>query len=123
MPKARPGFTLIELLIVVVIMGILASIAIPKFANTKTKTYIASMKEDLRNLASVQEAYFAANNGHYASSVAALGTSLHTSPGVTIILGVTGSGWRATATHWSSAVRCKLAAGTTRAYDGAVICQ
>ena len=53
----KKGFTLIELLIVVVIIGILASIAIPKFANTKEKAYIASMKSDLRNLITAQEAY------------------------------------------------------------------
>src|SRR5512139_1528589 len=56
--KIRKGFTLIELLIVVVIIGILAAIAIPKFANTKEKAYLASMKSDLRNMATVQEAYF-----------------------------------------------------------------
>ena len=55
----RKGFTLIELLIVVVIIGILAAIAIPKFANTKGKAYIASMKSDLRNLVTAEEAYFA----------------------------------------------------------------
>jgi len=55
----RKGFTLIELLIVVVIIGILAAIAIPKFANTKEKAYLASMKSDLRNMATVQEGYFA----------------------------------------------------------------
>src|SRR6266576_3334945 len=55
----RKGFTLIELLIVVEIIGILAAIAIPKFANTKAKAYIASMKSDLRNLVTAEEAYFA----------------------------------------------------------------
>src|SRR5919112_848662 len=58
MNKTRKGFTLIELLIVVVIIGILAAIAIPKFANTKEKAYMASMKSDLRNLVTAQEAYF-----------------------------------------------------------------
>src|SRR5207247_7479191 len=55
----RKGFTLIELLIVVVIIGILAAIAIPKFANTKEKAYLASMKSDLRNLVTAEAAYFA----------------------------------------------------------------
>ena len=55
---SRKGFTLIELLIVVVIIGILAAIAIPKFANTKEKAYLASMKSDLRNLITAEEAYF-----------------------------------------------------------------
>src|SRR2546427_12950045 len=55
----RKGFTLIELLIVGVIIGILAAIAIPKFANTKEKAYLASMKSDLRNLVTAEEAIFA----------------------------------------------------------------
>ena len=57
----RSGFTLIELLIVVVIIGILAAIAIPKFASTKEKAYLASEKSDLRNLATSEEAYFSGN--------------------------------------------------------------
>ena len=56
MIRNKKGFTLIELLIVVVIIGILAAIAIPKFANTKEKAYVASMKADLRNLATYEEA-------------------------------------------------------------------
>ncbi len=60
----RKGFTLIELLIVVVIIGILAAIAIPKFSNTKQKAVLASMKSDLRNFVTAQEAFFSDNNDY-----------------------------------------------------------
>src|SRR4030095_692917 len=60
----RKGFTLIELLIVVVIIGILAAIAIPKFANTKEKAYLATMKSDLRNLITAEESYFGDNTAY-----------------------------------------------------------
>ena len=53
----RRGFTLIELLIVVVIIGILASIAIPKFSATREKAFVSTLKSDLKNLASQQEIY------------------------------------------------------------------
>ena len=63
----RKGFTLIELLIVVVIIGILAAIAIPKFANTKEKAVVASMKSDLRNMVTANEGFFSDNNDYAGS--------------------------------------------------------
>ena len=47
MKTAKKGFTLIELLIVVVIIGILAAIAIPKFASTKQKANAKVRLSDL----------------------------------------------------------------------------
>ena len=54
---ASRGFTLIELLIVVVVIGILATIAIPKFSAMREKSFVAAVTSDLKNLASQQEIY------------------------------------------------------------------
>jgi type IV pilus assembly protein PilA len=122
--QSKKGFTLIELLIVVVIIGILAAIAIPKFANTKEKAYIASMKSDLRNLITAQEAYFSDNNSTYASSTGALGTSYSASSGVTVTMGtVTNTGWAATASQNSTAKTCALTVGGGSTNEGVPICQ
>ncbi|HSE26951.1 MAG TPA: prepilin-type N-terminal cleavage/methylation domain-containing protein [Gemmatimonadales bacterium] len=95
---ARAGFTLIELLIVVVIIGVLASIAIPKFSATKEKAYLAKMKGDLRNLMTAQEGYSADNFAYYGGAVPSLALAYNPSGGVviTIVQAVPG-GWSATA--------------------------
>src|SRR5947209_4809284 len=66
---SRNGFTLLELLIVVVIIGLLPTIAIPKFSNTKATAYVASMKSDLRNLATAEETFFY-DSANYTTNVA-----------------------------------------------------
>jgi prepilin-type N-terminal cleavage/methylation domain-containing protein len=96
----RAGFTLIEILIVVVIIGILAAIAIPKFAGTKEKSYVAVMKSDLRNLAVAQEAYSADNNTYYSGVIPNSALIYNPSSGVTVtISAATTSGWGGTAAY------------------------
>ena len=113
----KKGFTLIELLIVVVIIGILAAIAIPKFANTKDKAYVAAMKSDLRNLATYQEQYAADNNGAYFTGTATTLTPVQgfvPSQNVTIlIIALPGppQTWSGTATHLLSGKTCSNATG------------
>jgi prepilin-type N-terminal cleavage/methylation domain-containing protein len=100
MRRASSGFTLVELLIVVVIIGILAAIAIPKFTQTKEKSYMAMLKSDLRNLVTVQETYFADNNLY--STLAQLTAENRYSPSRDVTLATaneTATGWSATATH------------------------
>jgi type IV pilus assembly protein PilA len=113
----KKGFTLIELLIVVVIIGILAAIAIPKFANTKDKAYVAAMKSDLRNLATYEEQYAADNNGAYFAGTATMASPLQgftPSQNVTIVAAIVAGPpqtWSATATHSQSAKTCDNSTG------------
>lgn len=69
--KSSRGFTLTELLIVVVVVGLLALIAIPRFASTKGKAHDAAARTDLRNAMTAQEAYYA-DHQTYASDAAVL---------------------------------------------------
>lgn len=129
MRRHNSGFTLIELLIVVVIIGLLAAIAVPKFSSTKEKAYTATMKGDLRNLATAQEAYWNDNAVYYGGTFPSAVMVYNPSVAVTITVNVaTGSGWAATATHANSPVTCGLFAGPVAppapaTIEGRIACQ
>ena len=116
--RDNKGFTLIELLIVVVIIGILAAIAIPKFSATREKAFVSAMKSDLKNLASQQEIYYA-DNYTYTTDVAALGFSA--SEGVNMAIGTANAtGWAATATHDGTTDVCDVFYGDAAATANAL---
>src|SRR5437667_12467123 len=115
--RSKKGFTLIELLIVVVIIGILAAIEVPKFANTEDKAYVAAMKSDLRNMGTYEEQYAADNGGAYfygTATTAAPRQGFSPSQNVTVVVtSVAGPppSWSATATHTQSAKVCDMTNG------------
>ena len=74
MPQKTPddnGFTLIELMITVVIIGILASIALPSYQESLRKGRRSDGQAELLRIASLQERYFY-NNGEYAENLSDL---------------------------------------------------
>lgn len=113
MRESKRGFTIIELVVVMAIIGILATIGIPKLRNTRERASRASMLTDLKNLIALQEAYFSSTND-YAGGVTtgpeilAVGDggriTFRPSTGNVVTLsrmttGVNGAGWSATATN------------------------
>ena len=65
MKTMRKGFTLIELMIVVAIIGILAAIAIPKFADLINKAKEGSTKGALSSVRSAIQVYYGDNEGWF----------------------------------------------------------
>jgi len=129
----RPnGFTLIELLMVVVIIGLLASLAIARYRNTKEMAIIAALKSDLRTVATLQTA-FASSYNDFAGGVIASGTPDTTgggsgrilfipSPGNTVTITYHSNlGWSAVATSTGTSKQCGIYGGPSSGAPNAAV--
>jgi type IV pilus assembly protein PilA len=127
MVRTAKGFTLIELLIVVVIIGILAAIAIPKFSSVKQKGYKTQAISDLTSLRTAEETFFTDSN-RYATLAELTNFSGTSGVGAPTISPST-SYWSATLTHPQiPGMVCGVAVATTNptlasAGEGEPVCK
>lgn len=126
MTRTRKGFTIVELLVVVLILGILAAIALPRFSGTQDKARIAALRSDIRNAEMAEESYFS-DNGRYASFGQLQSAGYSLSPGTTMGINATRSGYTIRATNRSieSAVKgcsAQVGGGASMTADGVITC-
>lgn len=72
--KRQAGFTIIELLVVIVIIGILAAIALPKFIGVREDANIAVSKSNLKTIQTAVERYYM-DTGAYPAQLSTLVTA------------------------------------------------
>jgi len=119
----RPGFTFIELLIVMVVMGVLAGIGVPRIRNMKERSYQATLRNDLGALRTAEEAYYA-ENLKYTTDLSLLDFRRSSNVEIIIVSADPAKGWRAAATHTWLATPCTTASGADAVgvEAGAIVC-
>jgi len=82
--RQSDGFSLVELLVVVGIVGALAAIAIPVYANQRERAFRAAVQSDLYGLAIHAESYFADARTYEGFADSEEYEDFDTSPGVVV---------------------------------------
>lgn len=97
----RDGFTIVELMVIVLLIGVLATIAIASYPQMRVKAANAAAKSDLKNAAHFQETYFATNDAY--ADQAIVDSQLTLTENVTlIVITADGSGYEMSTSHTSS---------------------
>jgi type IV pilus assembly protein PilA len=120
----RKGFTLVELLVVMLFIGALSSMAVPRFREYKTRAQIAAMQSDLGNLKIAEEAYWA-DHLKYATDTTGLEFRISANVHISITTQDVVHGYTAIATHMNVPGRqCQTAIGPEAAPQvaGAIVC-
>ena len=119
----RPGFTFIELLTVLVVIGVLAGMAVPRIRNMKARSYQATLRSDLGALRTAEEVYYA-ENLRYTTDLSALDFRMSSNVAITIETTDPLKGWKASARHLWLATPCTTAAGSDAVgvEAGAIVC-
>ena len=114
---------MIELLTVMMVMGLLAAIGVPRIRNMKERSYQATLRSDLGALRTAQEAYYA-ENLRYTTDLESLDFRKSSHVTITIESSDEMKGWRASARHEWLATPCTTATGVDAVgvEAGAIVC-
>lgn len=105
MPTRRASITILEVFVVAVLLAAVVSVGLWWYSRTRGTEHLETMKDDLRNLATAQEAYAADNGGVFMPRSSRVTSTLPyngyaPSSSVTVTIADPGpSGWSAIATH------------------------
>ena len=107
--RQREGVTLIELMMVIITIGALAAISVPKILAFLDRGNVTAMTADLRKLVIAEEDYYLE---HATYTVSPMLAGMVPSPDVAITISqVSAAGWEAEATHARSKTTCRVASG------------
>jgi type IV pilus assembly protein PilA len=104
-PKGRAGFTLVELMVVISIIGVLAAIALPTFTGRQGKGFDARVRQDARNAATGEEAYYLDTLSYFSGDCSLL-PGVNVSPGIACTATASGSGFEIATSHPRATISC-----------------